>query len=339
MEQEPPTTAQPRGATGPSSKDLVRRFRYAPTPSHDLHLGNGLAALIGWAYAQLAGGTFILRIEDIDQGRCRDAHAASCLEDLHWLGIDWDEGPGVGGPKGPYVQSERFQHYNDALSLLIDRETAFACTCSRADIRRAQGPDPTKTFGERPYPGTCREAGHEAESVDLRGGFRLALERLDVASEVRWVDRTRGPHAEDVRKTCGDFLLGRWSRPTYQLAVVVDDIAMGITDVVRGHDLIGSTARQILLHQALGHAAPDFCHHPLLIDPRGRKLSKRDKPPTIGDIRRSGVSASRVIARVFQAVGGLTGSVNNLRAQDVPHLLTEPGKWYDGTLPDFSTDL
>jgi len=283
------------------------RFRFAPTPSRELHVGNALAALFGWAMARAARGRFVLRIEDIDRARCKPVYEEAIYRDLAWLGLDWDEGPDIGGPSEPYRQSERLGSYDDLMRRLGDAELSYVCVCSRADIRSAQSAphDPPSEdlhavvaeARELPYPGTCRGEGYHLPTD--RGGLRLDLEALTasagIAPIVEWHDGLLGPQVEDVRTTSGDVLLGRPGQPTYQLAVVADDRAMGITDVVRGVDLIGSTARQIVLHKALAHLAqvaaarpsrhtrppppvalPRFHHHPLLVDEHGQKLSKRD---------------------------------------------------------------
>ncbi len=291
-----------------------RRFRFAPTPSRPLHWGSGFAALIGWAASRAAHGAFILRIEDIDRARCRPAHEAELLRDLAWLGIDWDEGPDVGGPVGPYRQSERIDRYDAALAELVAQGWAYPCSCSRREVaesQRAPHLGVAGARGEAPSPGTCRPAARGAPPArDLardRGGYRLAVAFLEDAGGpgpcVAWTDAWCGPQREDVRKTCGDLLLGRPGAPSYQLAVVVDDIAMGVTDVVRGRDLLGSTARQILLHRLLGHRPPRFAHHPLIVDRHGRKLSKREGGETLAASRRSGTDPEALIAWLATRAG------------------------------------
>lgn len=265
----------------------ARRFRFAPTPSRELHVGNALAALFGWAMARAAGGRFILRIEDIDRVRSKPEHEAAILRDLAWLGVDWDEGPDVRGPHAPYRQSERLARYDALMAALAAAGLAYVCTCSRADIRAAMSAPHLLAGDELPYPGTCRARG-ERDPTRLpadRGGLRLDLAALaarGLPPIVAWHDGLLGAAREDVRTTAGDVLLGRPGQPTYQLAVVADDRAMAVSDVVRGVDLVGSTARQILLHGALASlehapaATPRFHHHPLIVDGDGRKLSKRD---------------------------------------------------------------
>lgn len=281
-----------------------RRFRYAPTPTRELHVGNGLAALIGWAAARAAGGAFVVRIEDIDGTRCRPELTSAALADLRWLGLNWDEGPDVGGAWGPYTQSERLGDYDRVLKRLVDGGSVYACGCSRADVRAAQSAPHLQHGGETPYAGTCRPMdGESRRLVGERGGYRLSVHALGSDAVVQLDDAWLGPGTEDVRETCGDFLLGRPGAPTYQLAVVTDDIAMGITDVVRGRDLAGSTARQMLLHRVLGQRAPRFAHHPLLVDEGGQKLSKRDQSLSLARVREGGAEAGALRAELGAAIG------------------------------------
>ena len=293
-----------------------RRFRFAPSPTRLLHVGNALAALIGWAEARRSGGSFLLRIEDIDAARCKPEYEEACLRDLTWLGIDWDEGPDVGGEYGPYRQSERLHLYDAALSALQEKGQAYLCVCSRAAVRAAQSAPHARPSGELPYPGTCQYAGHSVDDTQVRpGGYRFALESVGEHASVTWDDGWQGRQSEDVRATCGDFLLGRPSAPSYQLAVCVDDEAMAISDVVRGRDLLHSTGRQIVLHQALGNTAPRFAHHPLLLDESDRKLSKRDDALSLSALREAGVAPQRLIAHLAQTIGLVTNATSTLSAK------------------------
>jgi len=281
------------------------------------------------------GGDFVLRVEDIDTSRCKPELETASLEDLRWLGLDWDEGPELGGPHAPYRQSERLDRYDDALEGLSLSGQVYPCTCSRAAVRAAQRAPHLQPGEEQPYPGTCRTHRFTEAGLDPdRGGYRLDVETLGEEARVRWSDGWAGAQTEDVRATSGDFLLGRPGAPTYQLAVVVDDAAMGITDVVRGRDLLGSTARQILLHERLGHAPPQHAHHPLLIDGAGRKLSKRDHALTLQSLREDGVSPTRVIAALAGAVGLVSADPTHLTAAGFAALVTERPPWRDGTWTD-----
>ncbi len=322
-----------------------RRYRFAPTPSRELHVGNALAALFDWALARAHRATFVLRIEDIDTQRCRAAYERSFYRDLAWLGLDWDEGPDVGGPHAPYRQSERLERYDTLMRALYDAGLAYVCACSRADLRAAQSaPHVAHPHGappapaEPPYPGTCR--GRARVLLPDRGGYRLDLAALapHVAPVVTWHDTRLGPQRDDVAASPGDVLLGRPGQPTYQLAVVADDLAMHISDVVRGVDLLGSTARQILLRRALTLAAPHLTHpatdsatdpvndlatapaavrhlhHPLLLDHAGHKLSKRDAATPLASL--SSGSPSRLVAALGVAVGLFPASVHTATPAD-----------------------
>ncbi|MFT7579064.1 MAG: glutamyl-tRNA synthetase [Myxococcota bacterium] len=314
-----------------------QRFRFAPTPSRPLHIGSALAAVLGWGYARTCGGAFVLRIEDIDQSRCRPEHEAQAISDLHWLGLDWDEGPDVGGPHGSYRQSGRMKRYDAAIHRLLNTGQAYVCTCSRSEIRavladqRAPHTEPNALYNsEPPYPGTCRDEGHKFRAD--RGGARLDAVELGVKARVTWADGGVGPMVDDVRAHGGDVLLGRPGRPSYQLAVVVDDGAMAITDVVRGRDLLGSTARQILLHRALDQKVPAFHHHPLIVDETGRKLSKREAATPLRDVRANGGTADRLIARVGQAVGLFDASIRSASIHDVVEALAAGPTLHNGQL-------
>lgn len=294
-----------------------RRFRFAPTPSRPIHIGSAWAALVGWSLARAARGQFVLRIEDIDRTRSQRHFETQLLEDLAWLGIDWDEGPDVGGPAGPYRQSERLDRYDQALRTLADQNRIYACVCSRADIRQAQSA-PHLGLGdtERPYPGTCRPtpSGRGHRLLPDRGGMRLELPTQTLVS---FDDVFAGPITEDLSTTCGDVLLGRPGQPTYQLAVVVDDLAMGITDIVRGRDLLGSTARQLALRQALDTPSrPTIAHHGLIVDRLGHKLSKRDEAAPLGDLRAQG-GPEALIAALGRAAGLFAPNIDLASANDL----------------------
>jgi glutamyl-tRNA synthetase len=314
-----------------------RRFRFAPSPSRLLHVGNGLAALIGWATARQHRGTFVLRIEDIDATRCKPEYEEACLEDLRWLGLTWDEGPDVGGPYGPYRQSQRLDRYDTLLERLSTTQHAYLCTCSRAEVRAAQRAPHLERSGERPYPGTCRHAGHaQHPDVTDRGGYRLAIQAMESGAICHWGDDWMGPQREDVRDTCGDFLLGRAGAPTYQLAVVADDAAMAISDVIRGRDLLGSTARQRLLHHHVGARPPRFAHHPLLLDSKGNKLSKRDHALTLRHLRERGHTPEDIISRLASAIGLTPSHEGPICAEEFAKLMERAPLWRDGTWCDLS---
>ena len=260
------------------------RGRFAPSPSGRMHLGNLFCALLSWLSVKSRGGEWILRIEDLDTARCRPDYARQVEEDLRWLGLAWDEGGSAGGPDAPYFQSERTALYEAALARLRGMGLVYPCFCTRAQLHAASAPH--REDGLTVYPGTCRGLTPEDIARREAAGRRGAL-RLRVPEEtVTFTDGHLGELTEYLPTDCGDFLLRRSDGLfAYQLAVVVDDAAMGITEVVRGADLLSSTPRQLLLYELLGWEAPDFYHFPLLLSPDGRRLSKRDGDLGLGALR------------------------------------------------------
>ena len=229
------------------------RGRFAPSPSGRMHLGNLFAALLAWLAARAEGGTLVLRMEDLDPDRCREEYAVRLAEDLAWLGLDWDEGYGKGGPHGPYRQSERTGQYAAAFRRLEEQGLVYPCFCTRAERLAASAPH--RGMADPPCP--CRN--------------------LSAAEREKRI-KSRRPAWRAAAGDCGDFIVRRSDGVyAYQLAVVVDDGGMGITQVVRGRDLLSSTPKQRWLYQTLGLTPPDFYHVPLLLAPDGRRLSKRDR--------------------------------------------------------------
>lgn len=257
--------------------------RFAPSPSGRIHLGNMLCSLLAWLSARKKGGKVVLRIEDLDTVRCKRAYAEQMIDDLLWLGLDWDEGPGVGGPEEPYWQSERTALYERALETLREKELVYPCFCTRSELHAASAPH--RSDGQTVYAGTCRTltAQEQAEKA-LR---RSPAMRLVAPDEIwRFTDGHMGEYEENLAADCGDFLLRRSDGMfAYQLAVVVDDAAMGVTEVVRGSDLLSSTPRQLYLYDLLGLKAPEFYHFPLLLDAQGRRLSKRNADAGLDELR------------------------------------------------------
>lgn len=260
------------------------RGRIAPTPTGYLHLGHYRTFHTAWQRARAAQGSLVFRLEDIDSGRCRDEFAQAAIEDLRWAGLDWDEGPDVGGPYGPYRQSERLAGFRTAFDRLRALGHVFQCSCSRRDVAMA-ALAPHADDAEPVYPGTCRTqsapSGMEAQS------WRFRVADGDVVS---FTDGKMGKQTFVAGRDFGDFVV--WRRddaPAYELAVVVDDAAMQITEVVRGADLLLSTARQILLYRALSLPVPDFVHCPLVVDEQGRRLAKRHESTSLHQLRARGV--------------------------------------------------
>jgi len=275
------------------------RGRFAPSPTGPLHLGSAAAALVAWLSARARGGAFVLRVEDLDTPRVVPDAEAAQAHDLRWLGLDWDEGPDVGGPYGPYRQSERQARYEAALAALERRGLLYLCDCSRAEIARVASAPHAGDDGPR-YPGTCRAYGMRPRAWKRPPAVRLAVPDRDVVV----LDALQGRVVQNVQRTVGDFVLRRgdgvWA---YQLAVVVDDVAMGITEVVRGADLLGSAPRQALLAELLGARPPAFAHLPLLVAPDGTRLAKRAHGVALRDHREAGVPPARVVARLARALG------------------------------------
>ena len=276
------------------------RGRFAPSPSGRIHLGNILCCLLAWLSVRQRGGRVVLRVEDLDTARCPRRYARQMEEDLLWLGLDWDEGPGAGGPDGPYYQSERTALYQAALDRLADMGLVYPCFCTRAELHAASAPH--REDGQVVYAGTCRRltAAEAAERARVRPP---ALRLRTPEEEIAFTDGHMGAYRENLARDCGDFLLRRSDGMfAYQLAVVVDDAAMGITEVARGADLLASTPRQLLLYRLLGLTAPSFFHFPLLLAPDGRRLSKRDADAGLDSLR-GRASAAEVLGKLAYLAG------------------------------------
>ncbi len=255
--------------------------RFAPTPSGRMHLGNVWCALVAWLAVRSQGGTLTLRIEDLDPRKTPVGATETLIDDLRWLGLDWDE--------GPFFQSERSHIYAEQFARLQDLGLVYPCFCSRAELHAASAPHASD--GTPVYAGTCR--GLSPDEVARRSQERPAALRLRVPSvdeargSVDFYDDVFGAQRECLAKECGDFLVRRSDGVhAYQLAVVVDDALMGVDQVVRGRDLIGSVARQVYLQELLGFARPRYAHLPMLMAQDGtRRLSKRDNDCDLGFMR------------------------------------------------------
>ena len=274
--------------------------RFAPSPSGRIHLGNLFCCLLAWLSARQKGGKVVLRIEDLDTARCPARYAEQMMEDLRWLGLDWDEGPVCGGPDAPYFQSRRSALYQAALERLEDLGLIYPCFCTRAELHAASAPH--REDGQAVYSGTCRDLS-PAQRAE-RAAHRSPALRLKTPDRVfSFVDGHMGLYEENLARDCGDFLLRRSDGMfAYQLAVVVDDAAMGITEVVRGADLLSSTPRQLYLYQLLDLTPPTFCHVPLLLAPDGRRLSKRDADAGL-DRLQGRVTAAELLGKLAQLAG------------------------------------
>jgi glutamyl-tRNA synthetase len=267
--------------------------RLAPSPTGGLHVGHARTFLIAWLAARASGGRVVLRVEDIDASRVRTGATEAALTDLHWLGLDWDA--------GPYIQSERLGSYRETLERLREREIVYPCTCTRAEIARAASAPHAEDEGPT-YPGTC--SGRSASDADRLGGLPFAWRFRVSPGTVGWDDLLRGPLVLDPSRIGGDFLIARSPFiPSYQLAVVVDDLAMGINQVIRGDDLIPSTPRQILLARALGGKPPAYGHVPLVVGPDGKRLAKRDGSIKLGMLREEGIDPRRLVGWIARSCG------------------------------------
>lgn len=292
-----PLTAHP---TSPGA--VVTRF--APSPTGLLHLGHALAALVAWESARRAGGTFLLRIEDIDRTRCRPDFEDGLKADLRWLGLDW--------PEPVRRQSEHLDEYGEALERLRELNVIYPCFCTRAEIEREVAGMVSAPHGPEGalYPGTCRVMSMAERNDRLAGGAKPAW-RLDItrasaqAGPLEWCDRRFGRHTARP-EALGDVVLARKDIGTsYHLAVVVDDAAQGVTLVTRGEDLLSCTPLHRLLQHLLNFPAPEWAHHPLVCDASGRRLAKRDHDASLRTLRERGVTPAEVRERLDWALRDL----------------------------------
>jgi len=291
----------------PAVRPRAHRGRLAPSPTGLLHLGHARTFWIAAERASAAGGTLILRNEDLDTARARPEFVSALLEDLRWLGLHWSEGPDVGGPFAPYNQSARLPLYREAFERLRDGGWLFPCTCSRKDIAAALSA-PHAGDEEPVYPGTCRGKSFRFQVSSFRSGNvdappdsegRVSWRfRVPDGEAIAFRDGSLGPQSFVAGRDFGDFIVWRHDNlPSYQLACVVDDAAMQITEVVRGADLLVSTARQLLLFRALGLTPADFFHCPLMADEHGARLAKRHDALSLRTLREAGASPADILAR------------------------------------------
>ena len=301
------------------------RGRYAPSPTGTLHMGNLRTALLAWLFTRTQRGQFVLRIEDLDRPRVRSGATQQMLDDLHWLGLDWDEGPDCGGPYAPYTQSERLDMYEHYLQQLQDAGSVYPCYCSRAEVANAaSAPQQGAEEGLR-YPGTCRQLSEAQRRAYEASGRRPSLRfRVEDSRVITFTDGIMGAMTQHVQQAVGDFIVCRSDGIfAYQFAVVVDDALMHIHQVVRGSDLLNSSARQILLYEALGFPVPSFAHVPLMIDEEGKRLSKRIQSMGLDPLRLKGMRPEHIVGELAASCGlverGELVSANELvkRYQDV----------------------
>jgi len=269
------------------------RGRLAPSPTGYLHLGHARTFWIAQQRARKCGGALVLRNEDLDRARCKGEFVAAMTEDLRWFGFQWQEGPDCGGPLGPYTQSERFHLYRAALEALKAGGFVYPCTCSRKDILNALSA-PHEGEDEPIYPGICRPKNPSTTSHQPSSRFNWRF-RVPEGETISFVDGCEGGQRFLAGRDFGDFVVWRHDDvPAYQLTVVVDDDAMRITEVVRGADLLASTARQLLLYRALGLEPPAFYHCPLMTDASGVRLAKRHDALSLRTLRARGADPELV---------------------------------------------
>lgn len=311
------------------------RGRYAPSPTGELHIGNLRTALVAWLGTRAARGTFTLRVEDLDQPRVIPGAEARILDDLRWLGLDWDEGPDVGGPYGPYRQSERLEIFSAALNRLESMGKLYGCTCSRADLRRLASAPHGATDEGAVYPGTCQAKGFTLnDAFNHPSKARAPAVRFHVEpGEVVFTDLIAGPVQQNVAETVGDFVVRRADHIfAYQFAVVVDDAAMHINQVVRGADLLHSTPRQVQLWAALGASPPAYAHVPLVLNDTGERLAKRDQSSCIRELRNEGLEAAQLVGLLGHSLGLLETSAPSSLGKlvdvfDWRKIRTQPWRW------------
>lgn len=307
-----------RVSSSSPSPSSAYRGRLAPSPTGYLHVGHARTFWTAFLRARDAGGALVMRMDDLDPDRCRANYAEAAIEDLRWLGIRWQEGPDKGGPHAPYVQSRRRATYIAAWQKLLRTGSLFACRCSRKDLETALGaphervqsdakPEAAKANAlddEPVYPGTCRKysgyvpqlPGPTASALDTPGPVNWRF-RVPDGEVVEFIDQNLGLQRFVAGKDFGDFVV--WRRdgvPSYQLACVADDAAMGITEVVRGADLLKSTARQILLNRALGFRNPAWFHCRLVVDQNGQRLAKRHDALSLHTLRQRGLTPMKILS-------------------------------------------
>lgn len=297
--------------------------RFAPSPSGRMHLGNLWSCLLAWLAARSTGGGMVLRLEDLDPDRCRKEYCDQVMRDLEWLGLDWDG--------QPVYQSRRSDLYAQAFHALEEQGLLYPCYCTRAQRLAASAPH--RSDGIQVYDGRCRSlTAAEREELDRirRPAWRIQVPQQDIQFD----DLLQGPCREDLARDCGDFILRRSDGVyAYQLAVVVDDGAMGVTQVVRGSDLLSSTPRQLWLQEKLGLPHPEYGHVPLLLSPDGRRLAKRDRDLELGMLQER-YSAPELVGILAHAAGLIPEA-----APVTPHQLLPLFSWEKLPRADFCLEL
>lgn len=286
-----------------STRDPAIVGRLAPSPTGAQHIGNARTYLLAWLAVRSQQGRLILRIEDIDSPRVKAGAQQQAIDDLRWLGLDWDEGPDVGGPQAPYVQTERLPIYLLALLELQRAERVYPCTCSRSDVAAAASA-PHATQEGPIYPGTCSgRSVADAQKLAAEGQPYCWRIRTPQGAQ-KFHDLVAGDQQCDVAQELGDFVVAKGdATPAYQLAVVVDDHAMGVTHVLRGDDLLPSAFRQLVLYDFFGWPPPAFAHVPLVVGSDGRRLAKRHGDTRLTMLREAGVPPQRLVGLLAWSCG------------------------------------
>ncbi len=281
--------------------------RLAPSPTGALHFGNARTFLLAWLSVRLQSGKLLLRIEDIDSPRVKPWAREQTLTDLKWLGLDWDWGPDVGGPHDSYIQTERMGRYREVLERLIDGSALYRCTCTRREVAEAASAPHEPTPSELPaiegavYPGTCRSHGNITSAEEFAWRWRFS------PGDVRWHDEALGEQTANPLLQLGDFVIAKSDgTPAYQLAVVIDDHDMGVTEVVRGSDLIPSTYRQLAIVDHLRWPIPKYIHVPLVVGPDGRRLAKRHGDSRLSFFRDRGIQSEMLVGYLAWTLGLLS---------------------------------
>ncbi len=277
------------------------RGRYAPSPSGEQHLGNIQTALVAWLQVRLAKGQFALRMDDIDTPRVKAGSAVQILDELHWLGLDWDEIDDIpyrADRESVYFQSRYTEFYQSAFATLSEAKKVYACACSRRQIERTV--KQPNSAGQYIYPGTCRDKSN----FEMQAFPQVAWRFITSASTINFTDEIAGEMMQNVSAAFGDFIVKRRNDLfSYHLSCVVDDINMGITDVVRGADLFDSTPSQIALIKSLSAAVPRYWHLPLKMNENGEKLAKRDGSNSVYQLRAAGKTAPQLIGQLSRDLG------------------------------------
>lgn len=297
-----------------SGQDVAKPMgRLAPSPTGAQHLGNARTYLLAYWSARKSGANLVMRIEDIDSPRVKPWATEQAIEDLRWLGIDWEFGPDVGGPHAPYIQTEREPHYHDAIERLRIANRVYPCVCTRKDIAAAASA-PHFEHESPIYPGTCA-AWQNGDGLPDAGTFSWRFRVTD--DLIAFDDIVAGPQASQPASQLGDFpITQKNGKPSYQLAVVIDDAFMEVTEVVRGNDLIPSTFKQIELLRALDLPVPKYAHVPLVLGSDGRRLAKRHGDTRLSFYRERGVSPERIVAWAATS-SGLIDQCESIQAAEV----------------------